>query len=79
MKVYFERGGRKREIVGWRKWAITVPSIAVASLVVAVVVVLALGLALTIGVILMLAVPFALILAWIAFIFGWLRIQTTVE
>jgi uncharacterized membrane protein YhaH (DUF805 family) len=79
MKVLIERHGRRREVSGWRKWAIAVPGIAIAALLLAVAVVLALGLALTIGVILMVTVPAALILAWIAFMFGGFRMRTTFE
>ena len=79
MKVFIERHGRRREVSGWRKWAIAVPAIAIAALVIAVVVVLLLGLTLTIGVILMVTAPAALILAWIAFKFGGLRARMTVE
>jgi hypothetical protein len=79
MKVVIERQGRRRELLGWRKWAIAVPGIAIAALLIAVAAVLLLGLALTVGVILMVAVPAALILAGIALMFGNFRRRTSVE
>ena len=73
-KVVFEAGGQKREITGWRKWAITIPVLAAVALLGAVVILFVLGLVVTIGAVLLAAIPIALILALIAYTF--VRLQT---
>jgi hypothetical protein len=65
MKVVIRRNGRRHEISGWRKWAISVLLIPVAALVIAVVSLLVLGAVLTLGAILLIGIPAALILALI--------------
>ena len=70
MKVVFESGGRSREIVGWRRWAIAIPVLAIVAPLAAVAVLLAFGLAVTIGAVLVAAAPIALVLLFIALMFG---------
>ena len=77
LKVVVDWRGRTREVTGWRKWAITIPVIAVVSPVVAVGLVLLLGVALTVAAILMIAVPVALVLALIAFMLVRYEVRTT--
>jgi hypothetical protein len=77
LKVVVDWKGRVREVTGWRKWAITIPVIAVLSPVVAVAVVLLLGVALTVGAILMIALPLAVVLALIAFMLGRYEVRAT--
>jgi hypothetical protein len=64
MKFIVKRNGK--EVTGWRKWVVMVGVILVGALVVAVALVFILGLALTAGAILVIAIPVALILALIA-------------
>lgn len=77
LKVVVDWKGRARELTGWRKWAITIPVIAVVSLIAGLAVVLLLGVALTAVAILMIAVPVALVLALIAFMLGRYEVRTT--
>jgi len=79
LKVVVDWKGRVREVTGWRKWAITLPGIAVVSPVVAVAVVLLLGVALTVGAMLLIAIPLAVVLAVIAFMLGRHEVRTTGE
>jgi hypothetical protein len=79
LKVVVDWKGRVREVTGWRKWAITIPVIAVVSPVVAVAVVLLLGVALTVGAMLLIAIPLAVVLAVIAFMLGRHEVRTTGE
>ena len=79
LKVVVDWKGRVREVTGWRKWAITIPVIAVVSPAVAVVVVLLLGVALTVGAMLLIAIPLAVVLAVIAFMLGRHEVRTTGE
>ena len=69
LKVVFEEGGQSREITGWRKWAITIPVLAAVALLGAVAALFVLGLVVTVGAVLLAAVPIALILALIAYTF----------
>lgn len=64
MKFIVKRNGK--EVTGWRKWAVMVGVILVGALVVAVALIFILGLALTAGAILVIAIPVALVLALIA-------------
>ena len=66
MKVVIERDGERKEISGWRGWAIAIPIILVAAFVIAAAIVLVLGLTLTAGAVLIIAAPAAVILALIA-------------
>jgi hypothetical protein len=66
MKVVVERDGQRQEIVGWRRMAIAFPVILVAAIVIAAVLVFVLGLTLTMGVVLIIALPAALILGLFA-------------
>jgi hypothetical protein len=66
MKVVVERNGRRREITGWRKWAIAIPAILFAAVVATAVIVLVLGIAVTAGIVLMILVPALLVCALIA-------------
>ncbi len=70
MKVVIEKGGERREISGWRRWAIVIAAILLAALVLALVTVIVLGLALTLGAVLMVAIPAALVLGAIALAVG---------
>ena len=66
MKIVVERDGQRQEITGWRRWAIAIPAILVAAIVAAAVIVLVLGITLTLGVVLLIAVPAVLVLALMA-------------
>ena len=66
MKIVVERDGQRREITGWRRWAIAIPVILVGTIVAVAVIVLVLGLTLTLGIVLLIAVPAVLILALMA-------------
>jgi hypothetical protein len=66
MKVVVERNGQSREVAGARKWAIAIPAILVAALMLAAVVIFVLGLAVTVAAVLIVAIPAALILALVA-------------
>lgn len=66
MKVVVERDGQRQEITGWRGWAIAIPVILVAAIVIAAAIVFVLGLTLTVGAVVIIAVPAAVILALIA-------------
>lgn len=66
MRVVMERDGQRQEITGWRRWVIAFFAILVAAIVATAVIVLLLGLTLTVGVVLLIAIPAALILALIA-------------
>jgi hypothetical protein len=79
MKVVVERGGRSREVLGWRRWAIAIPVLAIVTPVAAVAVLLLFGLALTIGAVLMVAVPIALVLVFIALMFGRYEIRESAD
>ena len=65
MRVVMERNGQRREITGWRRWAITFFAVLVAAIVATAVIILVLGLTVTIGAVLLIAIPAALILALI--------------
>jgi hypothetical protein len=60
-----ERDGRRQEITGWRRWMIAFFAILVAAIVATAVIILLLGLTLTVGAVLLVAIPAALILALI--------------
>ena len=79
MKVFVERKGRKRELTGWRKWAVAVPGLTFAGLVIAVAIVFAFGLVLTVSAVLLIAVPIVVILAGIAMILGRFKTRTDAE
>jgi hypothetical protein len=79
MKVVVERGGRSREVLGWRRWAIAIPVLAIVAPLTAVAVLLLFGLALTIGAVLMVAVPIALVLVFIALMFGRYEIRESAD
>ena len=66
MKVVIEKDGECREVFGWRKWAIAIPAILVAAIVLALVTVIVLGFAVTLGAVLLFAIPAALVLAALA-------------
>ena len=66
MNIVVERDGQRREITGWRRWAIAIPVILVGMIVAVAVIVLVLGITLTLGIVLLIAVPAALILALMA-------------
>ena len=70
LKVVIQQEGRSREISGWRKWAIAIPVLAAVALVGAVVVLFVLGVVVTIGAVLLAAIPILLILAFIAYTFA---------
>ena len=77
LKVVVDWKGRAREVTGWRKWAITIPVIAVVSPVVAVGLVLLLGIAVTAVAFMMIAAEVALVLALIAFMLVRYEVRTT--
>jgi hypothetical protein len=79
MKVFVERGGRRRELLGWRRWAIAIPVLAVAAPLGAVAVLLAFGLVVTIGAVLMVAAPIALVLLFIVLMFGRYEIRESAD
>lgn len=79
MKVVVERDGREREVVGWRKWAVAIPVLAIVALLVAVVALLLFGLALTIGAVLLIAVPLVLVLLLIGLAFGRYAMRTSAK
>lgn len=66
MKVVIERDGERKEIGGWRGWAIAIPIGLVAAFVIAAAIVLVLGLTLTAGAVLIIAAPTAAVLVLIA-------------
>ncbi len=66
MKVVITRDGERKEVSGWRRWAIAIPVILVAAFVFAAAVVLVLGLTFTVVAVLIVAVPAAVILALVA-------------
>jgi uncharacterized membrane protein YoaK (UPF0700 family) len=78
-KVVIERDGRSREVLGRRRWAIAVPVLALVAPVVAVAVLFAFGLVLTISAVLMVAVPVALVLALIGLVFGRYEIRKNAD
>jgi hypothetical protein len=65
MRVVMERDGQRQEITGWRRWLIAFFAVLVAAIVATAVIILLLGLTLTVGLILLIAIPAALILALI--------------
>jgi hypothetical protein len=69
LKVVIEEGGQSREISGWRKWAIAIPVLAAVALLGGVVALFVLGVVVTLGAVLLAAVPIALILVLIAYAF----------
>jgi hypothetical protein len=77
MKVVIERGGGSREVFGWRKWAIVIVVLAIVAPLAAVAALLLFGLALTIGAVLLVAVPIALVLVFIALAFGRYEVRTS--
>lgn len=79
MKVFVERKGRKRELTGWRKWAVAVPGLTLGGLVLAVAIIFAFGLAVTVGVILLFAVPAVFLLAGIAIVLGWFEMRADAD
>ncbi len=66
MKVVIDKDGERREVMGWRKWAIAILAIVVLAFMLSLVTVIILGLAVTIGALVMFAIPAALVLAAIA-------------
>jgi nitrogen fixation protein FixH len=64
MKLVVQRNGR--QVTGWRKWAIMLAAIPFIALVIAIALVFVLGVALTAGAILTIAIPAALVLALVA-------------
>ena len=66
MKVVFARNDRRTVITGWRAWAMVVPLMLIAALILVVAAAFALGLVLTVGTILLIGVPIALLLTLIA-------------
>ena len=76
LHLVIERHGRTREVTGWRKWSIAVPVLAIVAPVVALAVLFILGLAVTVGAILIIALPLAVILA---LLFGRYEIRTSSE
>jgi hypothetical protein len=79
MKVTIERNGRSREVIGWRRWAIAIPAVAIVAPVLSTAVLFVFGLALTVGVILMVALPIALILAWVGWMLGLYEVRTSTD
>jgi hypothetical protein len=79
LKVVIEEDGEAREISGWRKWAIAVPALAAVALLGAVTLMFLLGVVVTIGAVLLAAVPLALILAFIAYTFTRSLARRTVD
>ena len=69
LKVVIEQDGQSREVTGWRKWAIAVPVLAALALLGAVAALFVFGIVVTIGAVLLAAIPIALILALIAYTF----------
>jgi len=69
LKVVIEEDGQTREISGWRKWAIAIPVLGAMTLLGAVALLFLLGVVVTVGAVLLAAVPIALILALIAYTF----------
>jgi len=65
MQFMFERNGRRTVITGWRAWALAVPAMLLVAFVVVAFALFALGLALTLGTILLIGVPVAILLALI--------------
>ena len=64
MKLTVKRNGK--QVTGWRKWAITLAAIPFIALVIAIMLVFVLGVALTAGAILTIAILAALVLALVA-------------
>jgi len=67
LKVVIEEDGQSREISGWRKWAIAIPVLAAVALLGGVAALFVLGVVVTVGAVLLAAVPIVLILALIAY------------
>ena len=65
MKLEIERDGQRREITGWRKWAIAILVIVIAALAVAAAVLFVVGLTFTVGAILVVALPVAVVGAFL--------------
>jgi len=65
MRVLFERRGRRTVITGWRAWALAVPAMLLVAFIVVAVALFALGVALTLGTILLIGVPVAVLLTFI--------------
>ena len=66
MKLVFTRNDRRTVVTGWRAWALVVPVMLIAALILVVAAAFALGLVLTVGTILLVGVPIALLLTLIA-------------
>jgi hypothetical protein len=66
VKVVYGRDGRREEVAGWRKWSIAIPAAFVAAVVLALVLVIVFGIAITVGAVLLIAVPAAVLLALLA-------------
>jgi hypothetical protein len=77
LKVVIEQDGQSREISGWRKWAIAIPVLAAVALLGAITLLFILGVVVTVGAVLLAAVPIALILAVIAYTFVRSQVRTT--
>jgi hypothetical protein len=63
MKFVFERNGKRIVSTGWRAWLLGAPVLLLLSIVGVVIVLLALGAALTLGTVLLIGIPVAVVLA----------------
>ena len=65
MKLLFTVNDRRTVITGWRAWALALPVMLFVALVLVIVAAFALGLVLTVGTILIIGIPVALLLTFI--------------
>jgi hypothetical protein len=63
MKFVFERNGKRIVFTGWRAWLLGAPVLLLLSIVGVVILLLALGAALTLGTVLLIGIPIAAVLA----------------
>jgi hypothetical protein len=68
MKFVFENNGNRIVFTGWRAWLLGLPVILFLSMVGVVIVLLAIGAALTLGTILLFGIPIALVAALIVYL-----------
>lgn len=74
--IVIDRHGQTTELKGWRRWLAAGAGYLVFALVALVGVALLLGLAMTFAMVMMVAVPLAIVLAGIAYAMGYLKVDS---
>lgn len=73
--IVINRNGEVTELRGWRRWLATAAGYLVAALVILVGAAALLGLAMTFAMVMMVAIPLAIVLALIAYATGFLKVD----